>query len=128
MKFFRLVDSRTMITSREDLEFYIRQDSLINVGIENVGPFKVFRKCVLGWENYRVPRYLRILRKFEYAINCPHGLFQRIRFHWLRILERQRTCTRERSVERSIFLAARWFKSTGPDVKSGVLKEYINWS
>ena len=58
MKFFRLVDSRTMITSREDLEFYIRQDSLINVGIENVGPFKVFRKCVLGWENYRVLRYL----------------------------------------------------------------------
>ncbi len=71
-----------MITSRKDLDFYIRQDALRNIGKEHVGELQLVFNCYYGKDHYRAFRYLRALRRLEYALNCPGGIFRKIRFQY----------------------------------------------
>lgn len=54
-----------MITSKEDLDFYLAEDSkLYNV--------RFFDRFIFN-ENYHILKYLKVLRKLEYYSNCAGG-------------------------------------------------------
>ena len=64
-----------MIRSRQDLDFYLRQDALRNIGSEHVSALWLLLNCFFGRDKFRALRYLRSLRHYEYALNCPCQLF-----------------------------------------------------
>lgn len=63
-----------MINSKEERDFYIKQDCIRNTGEECVGMIKMLLHCWYGNDTYRAFRYLRSLRNYEYALNCTNGL------------------------------------------------------
>ncbi len=67
-----------MITSRKDLEFYIQNDCKSCTGRHKINIFLLYLHCYYGNDLYRVYRYLRSLRKYEYALNCYRGPLGRI--------------------------------------------------
>lgn len=56
-----------MITSKEDLRFYIKEDFKRNIGKASF--MKVLALRLYGTDGYKAFRYLKALRKYEYAIN-----------------------------------------------------------
>lgn len=57
-----------MITSKVDLKYYLQQDYSRNIG--NVSKCKYFAMKIYNTDSYMVYKYLKNLRKYEYAINC----------------------------------------------------------
>ena len=73
-----------MIRSRQDLNYYLRQDARRNVGTERVGALWLLLNCFYGRDSFRALRYLRALRHYEYILNCPGGLFPKFRRRYAR--------------------------------------------
>lgn len=74
-----------MITSKEDLRLYIRQDRKRNLGGCN-GITYLFRRIYLS-DDMMSYLYLRALRKYEYALNCRKGILGKFiicvrKWHW----------------------------------------------
>lgn len=75
MLFFRFNKIFHMILSKDDLSFYFKEDMRINLGYE-MKPvlfhrIRYFWGILMGIDSYMAVRYLRSLRRLEYAINCP---------------------------------------------------------
>lgn len=62
-----------MINSKEGLNFYIKEDFKRNLG--NISVFKLLALRFYDSDGYRVVRYLKALRKYEYAINVQKRNF-----------------------------------------------------
>ena len=59
-----------MIQSKKDLLFYLKEDRKRNLKVERMNPFKYMVYCVYSNNNIRAYRYLKSLRRYEYALNC----------------------------------------------------------
>jgi serine O-acetyltransferase len=59
-----------MIKSKADLLFYIREDRFRNLGKYEMGLCEYLAKYLYGTDNIKAYRYLKVLRKYEYAKNC----------------------------------------------------------
>lgn len=62
-----------MITSKEDLHYYIKEDIKRNLQEKKISWLKYLLKKYLGSEDVAACRYLKCLRHYEYAINCMNG-------------------------------------------------------
>ena len=60
-----------MITNKVDLQSYIQQDYMRNIGNVPIGRYLAL--MIYRTDSYMVFRYLKNLRKYEYAINCLKG-------------------------------------------------------
>ena len=60
-----------MITNKVELRSYIQQDYIRNIG--NGSIWRYFALKIYRADSYMVFRYLKNLRKYEYAINCLKG-------------------------------------------------------
>lgn len=79
-----------MIKSKEDLAFYFREDAKANIKRESCSWLRMQVNVWYGNDSYRFLQYMRVLRKYEYALNCLNGpigklrkLFVKVRFHRL---------------------------------------------
>lgn len=79
-----------MITSKTELQEYIQQDKLRNIG--NVSLWKYLAMRIYKTDSYMVFRYLKNLRKYEYTINCLKGhsiignvIYILRKFYWRRL-------------------------------------------
>ena len=63
-----------MILSKTDLQFYIQEDRQRNLG--NIGRLKFIAHYLYCSDKMMAYRYMKSLRKYEYAINClsNHGI------------------------------------------------------
>ena len=68
-----------MIQTREDLAFYLREDARVKIKRERCGCIRMAANLWYGNDSYRVFRYLKALRKYEFAINGGRGWFGTIR-------------------------------------------------
>ena len=59
-----------MINNRSDLRKYLEEDFKRNLG--NIDKIKYFALMVYGGDSYKAYRYLKCLRKYEYAINVQY--------------------------------------------------------
>lgn len=62
-----------MINSRKSLEYYLTQDCLRNMKVEKPGFLSYYLKLFCGRDSAKAYRYMKVLRKYEYAINCCSG-------------------------------------------------------
>ncbi len=67
-----------MITNKKDFKFYVQQDCLRNIGKERISMIMLAIHCFYGNDSYRAYKYLRALRKYEYALNCSQGVWGRL--------------------------------------------------
>lgn len=58
-----------MIKSKNDLQIYIREDMAANIGRTSCSLFRIMVNIIYGNDSYKVVRYLRRLRKYEFALN-----------------------------------------------------------
>ena len=56
-----------MIQSKEDLKFFIQEDTKRNLG--TISKLKYLALKLYDSDRYRITRYLKALRQYEYAIN-----------------------------------------------------------
>lgn len=73
-----------MIHSREDLLLFLQEDKTVNLG--KIGWLKYIFCKIYKSEHYLAYNYLKALRKYEYALNCKHGLigrFQQMYRQWI---------------------------------------------
>ena len=82
-----------MISSKEDLSFYIKMDKSRNLG--NISRFKLLLSSLYRTDGYKAFRYLRTLRHYEYSINVLRhkgiiGLLTYLfwKFRWHRLSEK----------------------------------------
>lgn len=68
-----------MIQSKEDLAFYLKEDTKANIKKESCGWLRMKLNVWYGNDSYRFLQYLIALREYEYALNCKKGLLGRIR-------------------------------------------------
>jgi len=64
-----------MIESRADLRFYLTEDAKVNIKRSGCGCLRMAANCWYGNDTYRFYRYMKALRRYEYALNCKKGLF-----------------------------------------------------
>lgn len=64
-----------MIKSKNDLKFYIEEDRKLNIG--EMSCLKYILCYLYSNDGIMAYRYMKSLRKYEYAINCQKGK------HWL---------------------------------------------
>lgn len=57
-----------MIQSKKDLQFYIREDRVRNLG--NISRLSYFAQRIYKTDRMVAYLYLKQLRKYEYAVNC----------------------------------------------------------
>lgn len=71
-----------MIQSKQDLQFYIREDKKRNLGEYKVGIGKYIAYWIYGTDQMKAYRLLRALRRTEYAKNVlrKRGLFGKIMY------------------------------------------------
>jgi len=81
-----------MIESKQDLHFYIAEDSKRNLQGKSISFLKYYTKLFIGVEDVCACHYLKCLRKYEYAINCRKGLiakffriYYKTRHMWLSV-------------------------------------------
>lgn len=65
-----------MIESKKDLLYYIDQDRLANIGGINGIKYLMLRLYLT--DGIMAYRYLKALRKYEYALNCSTGIWGKI--------------------------------------------------
>lgn len=68
-----------MIHNYSEYKEYLKHDSIANIRQESCGILNMMLNIMYGNDAYRVLRYLKRLRKFEYVINCKNGLIGKIR-------------------------------------------------
>ena len=79
-----------MIKTKEDLKFYIREDSKVNIGKESCGIIEYWFRVWYGDERYCFLSYMKSLRYLEYTTNCLSGPVGKIikalaRIRWRRL-------------------------------------------
>lgn len=62
-----------VIQSKNDYLLFLKEDLKANLKRDKISLLGFLKGLILGIENYRVVRYLRILRKLEYINNCKTG-------------------------------------------------------
>lgn len=68
-----------MIKSKEDYNYYLQEDAKVNIGATKVGVLQYWSRLLYGDERYHFLRYMRALRRLEYATNCLHGPIGKLR-------------------------------------------------
>lgn len=68
-----------MIHNYSEYKEYLRHDALANIKSESCGTLRMMLNVWYGNDAYRVLRYLRRLRRYEYLLNCKNGVIGRIR-------------------------------------------------
>lgn len=73
-----------MIQSKEDMLFYIQQDTIRNLGTTKINPIVKLYKLYIGTNSYMAVNLLTSLRKLEFAENCLKGkcLLGNIIYRW----------------------------------------------
>lgn len=63
-----------MIKSYSEYKEYVKHDSLSNIKQESCSAWFLMLNVWYGNDAYRVLRYLKRLRWYEYTLNCTHGV------------------------------------------------------
>lgn len=74
-----------MIQSKEDLRLYLREDSKVNIKKESCSSLRMFLNVLYGNDSYRVYRYLKALRNYEYALNCGRGMWGKLKIVYTKV-------------------------------------------
>lgn len=67
-----------MIQSKEDLKLYLKEDALANIKQESCSWISLKINVFYRKDNYRFYQYLKVLRHYEYALNCMSGVLGKI--------------------------------------------------
>ena len=68
-----------MIESKSDFAYYVEQDCIRCIGKKHIGSIELAINCYYGNDKYRVFRYLCALRRYEYSLNCRHGIWGKLK-------------------------------------------------
>lgn len=73
-----------MIITKKDLEYYLQEDALANINRKKVSFFYYWLNILYKNEHYLALRYLRSVRKLEYAINVLQnkGMLGKLYFYY----------------------------------------------
>ncbi len=77
-----------MLLSKQDLKFYIQEDRIQNLGRNKIGIIKYIFLCIYSTDGIMAYRFLKSLRKYEYAINClrNRGIINTLRYYYYKYL------------------------------------------
>jgi hypothetical protein len=81
-----------MITSKVLLRQYLQEDCRANLGRDSISTLQLWAKLLYGSESAYAFRFLKVLRYYEYSINCMgDGIFCHIvkfflQWRWRRLM------------------------------------------
>ena len=73
-----------MIRSKADMLFYIKEDKKRNLGAYKIGWLSYIGQYFFGTDRMKAFRYMKALRKYEYAKNClgKKGIAGKLMVHY----------------------------------------------
>lgn len=67
------------------MRFYIKEDAKVNIKRERCNWLRLVLNVWYGNDSYRIYRYLKALRKYEYELNCATGFFRRFKVAYAKV-------------------------------------------